>query len=120
MGEDARVASILDVTSKATGQDVKVAPPIRRNEKENMTEYIGKKREMFLVQMSLDTKREEIRKLEEKAQAKEEALQRSERMLEEGERIHHPSAHFLLNIAALTCHHTFLRCATLRHLSARK
>ena len=29
-------------------------------EKENMTEFIAKKREMFLVQMSLDTKREEI------------------------------------------------------------
>merc|ERR1711871_1172650 len=56
---------------------------IRRPEKENMTEFIGKKREMFLVQMSLDTKREEIRKLEEKAQMKEEALQRSEQMLEE-------------------------------------
>eukprot|EP01035_Chromulina_nebulosa_P021547 gene21547-27899_t len=48
-----------------------------------MTEFVGKKREMFLVQMSLDTKREEIRKLEEKAQMKEEALQRSEQMLEE-------------------------------------
>jgi len=58
-----------------------VAP--RRPEKENMTEFIAKKREMFLVQMSLDTKREEIRKLEEKAQMKEEALQRSEQMLEE-------------------------------------
>lgn len=33
--------------------------------------------------MSLDTKREEIRKLEEKAQMKEEALTRSEQMLEE-------------------------------------
>ena len=30
----------------------------RRREKENMTEFIMKKREMFLVQMSLDTKRE--------------------------------------------------------------
>jgi hypothetical protein len=39
-------------------------------EKENMTEFIAKKREMFLVQMSLDTKREEIRKLEEKASMK--------------------------------------------------
>ncbi|KAH8077225.1 hypothetical protein JL720_10191 [Aureococcus anophagefferens] len=38
---------------------------------------------MFLVQMSLDTKREEIRKLEEKAQMKEEALKKSEQMLEE-------------------------------------
>lgn len=35
-----------------------------------MGEFIAKKREMFLVQMSLDTKREEIRKLEEKAAMK--------------------------------------------------
>jgi len=55
----------------------------RRPEKENMNEFIAKKREMFLVQMSLDTKREEIRKLEEKAQMKEEALKKSEQMLEE-------------------------------------
>ena len=48
-----------------------------------MTEFIAKKREMFLVQMSLDTKREEIRKLEEKAAMKEEALLKSEQMLEE-------------------------------------
>jgi hypothetical protein len=55
----------------------------RRREKENMTDFISKKREMFLVQMSLDTKREEIRKLEEKAQMKEDALKKSELMLEE-------------------------------------
>ncbi|CAM9975926.1 unnamed protein product [Phaeothamnion confervicola] len=55
----------------------------RRQEKESMTDFIAKKREMFLVQMSLDTKREEIRKLEEKAQLREEALQKSEQMLEE-------------------------------------
>lgn len=55
----------------------------RRREKENMADFILKKREMFLVQMSLDTKREEIRKLEEKAQMKEEALKKGELMLEE-------------------------------------
>jgi hypothetical protein len=33
-----------------------------RREKENMAEFISKKREMFLIQMSLDTKREEIQK----------------------------------------------------------
>lgn len=48
-----------------------------------MAEFVAKKREMFLVQMALDTKREEIRKLEEKAQMKEEALKKSEQMLEE-------------------------------------
>lgn len=55
----------------------------RKPEKENMAEFIAKKREMFLVQMSLDTKREEIRKLEEKAAMKEDALKKSEQMLEE-------------------------------------
>ena len=44
----------------------------RRKEKEHMGDFIAKKREMFLVQMSLDTKRAEIRKLEERAQQREE------------------------------------------------
>ena len=35
----------------------------RRSEKESMSEFVAKKREMFLVQMALDTKREEIRKV---------------------------------------------------------
>lgn len=52
----------------------------RQQEKESMAEFIAKKREMFLVQMSLDTKREEIRKLEEKARMKEEALRKSEQV----------------------------------------
>mmetsp|Transcript_31135 Transcript_31135/g.50252 ORF Transcript_31135/g.50252 Transcript_31135/m.50252 type:complete len:443 (-) Transcript_31135:260-1588(-) len=38
---------------------------------------------MFLVQMSLDTKRAEIRKLEEQATQREEALRNSEQMLEQ-------------------------------------
>ena len=46
----------------------------RRKEKEHMGEFIAKKREMFLVQMSLDTKRAEIRKLEERAQQREEVM----------------------------------------------
>ena len=57
----------------------------RRKEKENMADFIAKKREMFLVQMSLDTKRAEIRKLEERAQQREEALKKSEQMLQEDE-----------------------------------
>ena len=54
-----------------------------RLERENMSDFIAKKREIFLVQMSLDTKRAEIRKLEERALQREEALRRSEQMLEE-------------------------------------
>lgn len=56
----------------------------RQQEKESMAEFIAKKREMFLVQMSLDTKREEIRKLEEKARMKEEALRKSEQASKQG------------------------------------
>lgn len=79
-----RTLKLSDVGKGETAENaLKLAAPPRRQEKENMTEFIAKKREMFLVQMSLDTKREEIRKLEEKAQMKEEALQRSEQMLEE-------------------------------------
>jgi hypothetical protein len=51
--------------------------------REEMSSFLAQKREMFLVQMSLDTKREEIQKLEEKAHAKEEALKRAELLLEE-------------------------------------
>ena len=45
------------------------APPSNRcpKEQENMNDFIAKKREIFLVQMSLDTKRAEITKLEERA-----------------------------------------------------
>eukprot|EP00941_MAST-03F_sp_MAST-3F-sp1_P005614 g5614.t1 len=60
-----------------------VTTETHHREKEDMSSFIAKKREMFLVQMSLDTKREEIRKLEEKAELKEEALRKSELMLEE-------------------------------------
>ena len=55
----------------------------QRKEREQLTSFISKKREMFLLQMALDTKREEIQKLEHKAQMKEEALKKSELMLEE-------------------------------------
>ncbi|KAJ9533029.1 hypothetical protein QJQ45_026481 [Haematococcus lacustris] len=57
--------------------------PERRKEKENMPDFIAKKREIFLLQMSLDTKRAEIKKLEERARQREEALKKSEQMLEE-------------------------------------
>ena len=82
MGDEGPL-SFTDLQKIEKDAGTKKISTIRRPEKENMTEFIGKKREMFLVQMSLDTKREEIRKLEEKAQMKEEALQRSEQMLEE-------------------------------------
>merc|ERR1719161_847974 len=57
--------------------------PHSRREKENIADFVAKKREMFLVQMSLDVKRAEILKLDEKARMKEEALRKSQQMLGE-------------------------------------
>ncbi|KAK9833082.1 hypothetical protein WJX74_006464 [Apatococcus lobatus] len=58
------------------------ATPSRRRGRENVKEFLAKKREIFLVQMGLDTKQLEINKLEERAMRREEALKRSEQMLE--------------------------------------
>ncbi|XP_046353274.1 cilia- and flagella-associated protein 100-like [Haliotis rufescens] len=55
----------------------------RHVEKESLAEYISKKREMFLVQYSLGVKRDEMRKLEEIAQAEERKLELAEQYLEE-------------------------------------
>ena len=52
-------------------------------DKLNMSTFIQQKRDMFLLHMSLTTKRHEIDKLEEKAAMKEDALKKSELMLEE-------------------------------------
>lgn len=52
-------------------------------EKENLADFIAKKREMFLVQYSLGVKRDEMRKLEEIAQAEEKKLELAEQYLEE-------------------------------------
>lgn len=54
-----------------------------RREKENVSDFVAKKREMFLVQMSLDVKKAEILKLDEKAKQKEEALKKSQQMLDD-------------------------------------
>lgn len=54
-----------------------------QDDKEGLNELISKKRDIFLLQMSLNVKRDEIRKLDENASAKEDALQRCESMLEE-------------------------------------
>ncbi|TPX71509.1 hypothetical protein SpCBS45565_g01080 [Spizellomyces sp. 'palustris'] len=51
--------------------------------KENLHDFIAKKREMFLVQYALGVKREEMHKLEEIAQAEEQKLLDDEKALEE-------------------------------------
>ncbi|KAL0491374.1 coiled-coil domain-containing protein [Acrasis kona] len=54
---------------------------IKPHEKENMTDFIEKKRKMFLIQMSLDTKKFEVKKLEKKAEERERSLQLEEQAL---------------------------------------
>jgi hypothetical protein len=53
-----------------------LASTIKGQDRESILDLIAKKREMFLVQMSLDIKRDEIRKLEEKTMLKEDALRK--------------------------------------------
>lgn len=55
----------------------------RNVEKEDLADYVAKKRQMFLVQYSLAVKRDEMRKLEELASAEERKLERAEKFLEE-------------------------------------
>lgn len=53
----------------------------RPRERETVSDFIAKKKEMFLLSLSLDTKWAEIQKLEERAQWREEALAKSDKML---------------------------------------
>lgn len=55
----------------------------RRTDKETLTDFLQKKREMFLTQMALDIKHNEIAKLDAIVNAKEHALRKTEAMLEE-------------------------------------
>ena len=50
--------------SDAEAAMVGVREPPQRQQKENISEFVARKREIFLVQMSLDTKRAEIRALQ--------------------------------------------------------
>mmetsp|Transcript_22327 Transcript_22327/g.51143 ORF Transcript_22327/g.51143 Transcript_22327/m.51143 type:complete len:567 (-) Transcript_22327:93-1793(-) len=68
--------SLRSTRAESVGRDT-------RREKENVSDFVAKKREMFLVQMSLDVKKAEILKLDEKAKQKEEALKKSQAMLDE-------------------------------------
>ena len=47
--------------------DASQLPLPRRVEKENLAAFIAKKREIFMVQMSLDIKRQELRRLVQQA-----------------------------------------------------
>merc|ERR1739838_999322 len=55
----------------------------RSVDREDLTEYVNKKREMFLVQYLLRVKKDEMKKLEDLALAEEQKLERAEQYLEE-------------------------------------
>ena len=60
-----RIDSQLALNSPSTG--------LPQFSQENISDFVAKKREMFLVQMSLDVKKAEILKLDARAKDKEEA-----------------------------------------------
>jgi len=75
----------LTVQSARSARSARTESIVRdaRREKENVADFVEKKRVMFLVQMSLDVKKAEILKLDEKAKQKNEALEKSKQMLDE-------------------------------------
>jgi len=95
MGKIKRQALFENSTTKAAKSDEGAGAAAHRRvsdsgmgsnfkrEKDNVTDFVAKKREMFLVQMSLDVKKAEIMKLDERAKQKEEALKKSQQLLEE-------------------------------------
>lgn len=81
---------VLSKTDKSHEQDKKELAGLsalptgpRKTQKEDMAQFIRKKREIFLVQMSLNTKRDEMQNLDEHARRREEAIRKSEQMLEQ-------------------------------------
>ena len=54
-----------------------------RRDKDDMSSFLSKKRQMFLVQMALDVKRREMRKLQDRATDREQRLRHAELVLEE-------------------------------------
>lgn len=80
--DKSQIAAEAASKTKTQRRDGAVTRDTRR-EKENVSEFVKKKREMFLVQMHLDVQKAEILKLDERAKKKDEALKRSQQMLEE-------------------------------------
>lgn len=54
----------------------------RKLQKEDLDSYVGRKKEMFLVQYALGVKKDEIQKLEDIVRAEEKKLESAERYLE--------------------------------------
>ena len=76
-------AEEVQASDQATTSNLENVGRDTLREKENVADFVQKKREMFLVQMGLDVKKAEILKLDERSKAKEEALQKSTQMLDE-------------------------------------
>lgn len=72
-----------DANMQEDAQFLLTATKDRCLEKEDLRNYVGRKKEMFLVQYSLGVKREEIQKLEEIARAEEKKLEAAEKYLEQ-------------------------------------
>lgn len=72
-----------DASQQEDTQFLLTATKDRCLEKEDLRSYVGRKKEMFLVQYSLGVKREEIQKLEEIARAEEKKLEAAEKYLEQ-------------------------------------
>mmetsp|Transcript_65144 Transcript_65144/g.132322 ORF Transcript_65144/g.132322 Transcript_65144/m.132322 type:complete len:562 (+) Transcript_65144:69-1754(+) len=80
-----RIDDIDDAQASAARPDARLVEGLGRDarrDKENISDFVAKKREMFLVQMSLDVKKAEILKLDARAKDKEEALNKSKQMLD--------------------------------------
>ncbi|CAE7579009.1 FAP100 [Symbiodinium natans] len=70
------------LTTVATKPAIGLVEPLRKSEKDIRT-YVQRKREVFLVHMACDNKREEIVRLDAMAKAKEDALAASQQTLDE-------------------------------------
>ncbi|CAE7365547.1 FAP100 [Symbiodinium microadriaticum] len=70
------------LTTVATKPAIGLVEPLRKSEKDIRT-YVQKKREVFLVHMACDNKREEIVRLDAMAKAKEDALAISQQTLDD-------------------------------------
>lgn len=76
------VAPDTPSTRNEEAHELAIATRDRHIEKEQLQDYIQKKREMFLVQYQLQIKRDEIELLEKKTQKEEQALEQKEHKLE--------------------------------------
>jgi hypothetical protein len=81
-GVGGATASTMAAPRNQRAHDLAIATRDRHIEKEQLQDYIQKKREMFLVQYALGVKKEEMRKLENITETQEKMLEEAEEQLE--------------------------------------